>query len=214
MGAGGRSSRRDGAIRDGCALRPRRVTLIGNQYFVETWAGEDLYAGYRFDVLFVAAAAATALARTDAIFIDAVLAFRHRAVVTLVCGIAAVGMGILATENGASPGMAATAVGSRMLLVALTPTVLASHVAADSTGRERRSVPACHRDDRRSVDGGQLQLRPRRRRPLGCRSRGSCCRDHRRCLVVVPRARSATTRRGTLTTRSRPSTLMPNPLAR
>jgi O-antigen/teichoic acid export membrane protein len=117
------------------------VTLIGNQFFVETWAGENLYAGFRFDVLFVAAGAASALARTDAIFIDAVLAFRRRAVVTLVCGIAAVGVGVLATREWGLTGMAATALGSRVLLLALTPPVL----ARATTRPTRRIVRAMFR---------------------------------------------------------------------
>ena len=73
--------------------------LLWNRSFLTLWVGPENYAGFWTNLLVVVATAQTALARTDAYVLDAVLQPRLRVWIAAIAGIAIVGVSIALTPS-------------------------------------------------------------------------------------------------------------------
>lgn len=112
-------------------------TIIGlamaslNEVFISSWLSGDLYGGQDLTLLLALGALAGGLYRTDAVVLDALVAFRQRALVTLFAGISSIAVAAGLGFHFGLGGVAAGALIARTLLLVASPWLYARSASTD-----------------------------------------------------------------------------------
>jgi len=99
--------------------------LILNQAFLHLWVGEGFFGGQTLNLLLVVIALENIFFRVDGVIIDAMLEFRAKTFISIVCGAACVLLGGLLASFWGLPGMALGIFLARLVILVCLPVMIA-----------------------------------------------------------------------------------------
>jgi O-antigen/teichoic acid export membrane protein len=114
--------------------------LLANEGFVKLWTEPELFGGRTLQLLLVLGASVTALTRTDAVNVDAALAFRDRVLHALVVGVLTAAAMLVAGTWWGIVGVASVALAGRSLLFCFMPGIVGRATRQSFTDVVRRSI--------------------------------------------------------------------------